>query len=304
MSSTLTESDLRREPVEPSAAGPSSAPSGVEAAVTIIRPEHGWRLFDLRELWRFRELIYFLAWRDVKVRYKQTVFGAAWAILQPAMMMVVFTIFFGRMAAVPTGGVPYPLFAYAGLLPWTFFATAVANAGNSVVGSERMITKIYFPRFAIPLATVVAAVVDFVIALGLLLGLMLYYGFVPGVGWLLIPVLLGLFLLAALGVGAFLAALNVRYRDFRYVIPFLVQIWMFATPSVYMQPKVTAAADVTQVVMNLNPMTALISAFRSAALGGTIDAGPVGLATVIVVAVFLFGALYFRRSEDSFADVI
>src|SRR5207245_2234688 len=171
----------------------------------VLRPPRGWQLINLRELWHFRELLYFLTWRDVKVRYKQTVLGAAWAVLQPAMMMVVFTIFFGRMAGVPSGDLPYPLFVYAGLLPWTFFATAVANAGNSVVGSERLITKIYFPRLAIPFASVGAAVVDFAVAFGLLVALMLYYGVVPGVAILLLPLIVGLIVLAATGVGTLLA---------------------------------------------------------------------------------------------------
>src|SRR5947209_7274564 len=180
--------------------------------LTVIRPPRGWRLIDVGELWRFHELIFFLIWRDVKVRYKQTLLGAAWAVLQPAMMMVVFTIFFGRLAGVPAGDLPYPLFVFAGLLPWTFFATAISAAGNSVVGSERLLTKIYFPRLAIPFASAGAAVVDFSIASGLLLLLMLWYGVLPGLGLLLVPPIFGLFLLAALGVGTLLAALNVAYR--------------------------------------------------------------------------------------------
>jgi lipopolysaccharide transport system permease protein len=272
-------------------------------AVTEILPPVGWQLVNVRELWRFRELLYFLAWRDVKVRYKQTALGAAWALLQPLMMMVVFTIFFGRMAGVPSGGIPYPLFAYAGLLPWTFFATAIASAGNSVVQSERLITKIYFPRLAIPFAAVGAAVVDFVIAFGLLLVLMFYYGIMPGIGMLLAPVIFGLIVLAALGIGTMLGALNVAYRDFRYVIPFLVQLGMFATPTVYMQPKADAT-DSLQALLALNPMTSLIAAFRAAVLGGPISWGPLGLASALVVASFVLGCLYFRKVEDSFADVI
>jgi lipopolysaccharide transport system permease protein len=209
------------------------APAG--RPITVIIPPRAWQLINLSELWEHRELIYLMAWRDIKVRYKQTVLGAAWAVLQPALMMVVFTVFFGRLAKVPSGDLPYPLFAYAGLLPWTFFATAIANAGNSVIGSERLITKIYFPRLAVPFAAVGAAVVDLAVAFGLLIAMMLYYGIAPGPGLLLVPVLVGLMILAAVGVGTLLAALNVSYRDFRYVIPFLVQLWMFATPSVYMQ---------------------------------------------------------------------
>ncbi len=202
--------------------------------VTIIVPPRGWHLLNFRELWKSRELLLFLTWRDVMVRYKQTVLGAAWAILQPAMMMVVFTVFLGRLARVDSGDLPYPVFVYAGLLPWTFFATAITNAGNSVVGSAQMVSKIYFPRLFIPMACVAAAVVDFLIAFLLLAGLMLYYGIRPGWGILLVPLVLALAALAAVGVGALLAALNVAYRDFKYTIPFLVQIWMFATPTVYM----------------------------------------------------------------------
>ncbi len=203
--------------------------------MTAIRPTSGWQLLNIRELWQFRELIGFLIWRDVKVRYKQTVLGVAWAVLQPALMMVVFTLLFSRLAGISSGDLPYPLFAFAGLLPWTFFASALANGGNSVVGSERLITKIYFPRLAVPFAAVGAGVMDFLIAFGLLIVLMFFYGRAPGVGMMLVPFFFGVILLAALGVATLLAALNVAYRDFRYVIPFLVQIWMFATPSLYMQ---------------------------------------------------------------------
>ena len=255
--------DRRQSSPAPITAGTTdSTPAPI---VTLIRPAQGWQLINFGELWQFRELLYFLTWRDVKVRYKQTLLGAAWAILQPLLMMVVFTIFFGRMAGVSSGGVPYPLFAYAGLLPWTFFATAIAAAGNSVVGSERLITKIYFPRLAVPFAAVGAAVVDFLIAFGLLIAMMVYYRVAPGWGLLLVPVIFGAILLAALGVGTLLAALNVAYRDFRYVIPFLVQLWMFATPSVYMQ-----VADEPAVVAS-RP-----ASLPAAATGPRADAGETG----------------------------
>ncbi|MGP0064395.1 MAG: ABC transporter permease [Isosphaeraceae bacterium] len=272
-------------------------------AVMRIRPARGWQWINFGELWQYRELIYFLTWRDVKIRYKQTLLGAAWAILQPLLMMVVFTIFFGRMAGVPSGDLPYPLFAYAGLLPWTFFATAIAAAGNSVVGSERLITKIYFPRLAVPFAAVGAAVVDFVVACGLMGALMIWYRIAPGIGLLLAPVIFGMILLAALGLGALLAALNVAYRDFRYVIPFLVQLGMFATPTVYMQPKAMPAGW-SRVFLTLNPMTSLISAFRNSFLGGPIPWTQVGVASAVVVLLFLLGCLYFHRVEDGFADII
>ena len=282
---------------------PSSRP------ITTIRPARGWQLINLGELWQYRELLYFLTWRDVKVRYKQTLLGAAWAILQPALMMIVFTIFFGRMAKISTGNMPYPLFVFAGLLPWTFFATAIANAGNSVVGSERLITKIYFPRLAVPLAAIAAAIVDFLIACGLLVVLMVFYRLKgapihPGRGLLLLPVIFALIMVAAIGVGALLAALNVNYRDFRYVIPFLVQLWLFATPTVYM-PAFSGPGLRTQIVLATNPLAGLIASFRSALLGnGAIPWNHLYLAAACCVLMLLAGCLYFRRVEDSFADMI
>ncbi len=272
-------------------------------SMTLVEPPASWQWINLSELWRCRELVYFLTWRDVKIRYKQTLLGAAWAVLQPLLMMVVFTIFFGRMAGVPSGGLDYPLFTIAGLLPWTFFASAITNAGNSVVGSERLITKVYFPRLAVPFSAAGAAMVDFFIALGLLLAMMVFYRVVPGINVLLAPLVFGLILLAALGVGTFLAALNVAYRDIRYVIPFLVQLGMFATPTVYMQPKATSAGWV-HMLLTLNPMTTLIAAFRSSILGGPVPWEQLGLAAAAVVLVFLFGCVYFRKVEDSFADIL
>lgn len=271
--------------------------------LTIIRPPRGWQLINFRELWRFRELLFFLTWRDVKIRYKQTVLGAAWAILQPVMMMIVFTIFFSRMAGVSSSDVPYPLFAFAGLLPWTFFASAIGNAGNSVVGSERLITKIYFPRLAIPFASVAAAIVDFLIALGLLLGMMLYYGVLPGLGVLLALAIFLAIVVAAMGMGTLLAALNVAYRDFRYVIPFMLQIWMFATPTLYMQPNPESASRL-QAFLALNPMTGLIAAFRNAVLGRSLSWDQFGMSAGIALVMLLVGCLYFRKVEDRFADII
>ena len=300
-------------------------------------PHQGWQLINFRELWTYRELLYFLAVRDVKVRYKQTLLGGAWAILQPFMMMIVFTVFLGRMAHVSSGELPYPLFVYAGLLPWSFFATAVANAGNSVVGSERLITKIYFPRLSIPFAAVGAVLIDFFIAFLMLLAMMTWYGIPPGPGLALVPVLLALVAFAALGVGTLLAALNVAYRDFRYVIPFLLQLWMFATPTVYMATSADEPdADDVQVssaarpesrqtasdgapaahvrdtgvpvwvrsVLKLNPLTGLIGIFRAAVLGGPLSFERLAYSTAGALVFFVTGCLYFRRVEDSFADVI
>ena len=271
--------------------------------VTRIEARGGWQAVNVRELWQFRELLYFLTWRDVKVRYKQTLLGAAWAVLQPAMMMVVFTVFFGKMAKVSSGDLPYPVFAYLGLVPWTFFATGMANAGNSVVGSERLITKIYFPRLAIPFAAVAAALVDFVIAFGLLGLLMAWFHVVPARTIVLVPVVLAAIMLLALGVGTLLAALNVAYRDFRYVIPFLTQLWMFATPTVYMQPD-AAMRGSFRTLLSLNPLTGLISGFRAACRGGNIDWGQWGLSTALAVVIFVVGCLIFRRMEQNFADII
>jgi len=329
----VTEPESKRLPVlasEPSSASP----------VTYITPPRGWQLLNVQELWKSRELLFFLTWRDVMVRYKQTVLGAAWAILQPAMMMVVFTIFLGQMARVDSGDLPYPVFVYAGLLPWTFFATAISNAGNSVVGSAQMVSKIYFPRLLIPFASVAAAVVDFLIAFLLLAGLMLYYGIAPGWGLLLVPLLLALAVIAAVGVGALLAALNVAYRDFKYTIPFLVQIWMFATPTVYMnvetretaarqtqaagaagqppdaggatagQPGTGRRAGETMVpgwvktALRLNPMTDLIGFFRAAVLGGPLPWARLGTSVAVICVVFVVGLMYFRRVESTFADII
>lgn len=297
----------------------------------IIRPASGWRLVNLRELWQYRDLLYFLTWRDVKVRYKQTALGAAWAILQPALMMVVFSVFFGRMAGVDSDGFPYPLFAFCGLLPWTFFATAIANAGNSVIGSERLITKVYFPRLAVPFASVSAALVDFVVALAMLVALLFWYQIRPTWSLLLVPPLMALFCIAALGTGSLLAALNVSYRDFRYVIPFLVQLWMFATPTIYMQPtdgpghdasgmQARAESEATpktehrrsdgavpdgiQHLLNLNPMTGLVAAFRAAVVGKQMPWPSVGWSSLGAATMFVFGCFYFRRAEDSFADII
>jgi lipopolysaccharide transport system permease protein len=271
--------------------------------VTLIEAPRGWLLVNVRELWQFRELLYFLTWRDAKVRYKQTLLGAMWAVLQPAMMMVVFTVFFGRMAKVSSGDLPYPVFAYMGLVPWTFFATAIANAGNSVVGSERLITKIYFPRLAIPFAAVLAAVLDFLIAFSLLFVLMIGFGIMPGVKMLLVPLIFLPMALTAVGVGTFLAALNVAYRDFRYVIPFLTQLWMFATPTVYMALP-PHPSGVMKALLTLNPMTSLISLFRAACHGGAMDWSQWGLSTAFSLVALLAGCLWFRRMERSFADVI
>ena len=278
-------------------------PLGVELPETVIGPPAGWQLINVRELWQFRELLYFLVWRDVKVRYKQTLLGVAWSILQPAMMMIVFTLFFSRVAGFHDDEVAYPVFVLAGLLPWTFFTAGLSAAGNSVIGSERLITKVYFPRLAVPFAAVGSAFVDFLLALGLLGVVMLYYGVAPGWSVLLAPLMLVLLTLAAAGFGTLLAALNVAYRDVRYVIPFMVQLWIFATPAVYM-PLAGVSDDTVHTLLALNPLNNIVAAFRCAVLGRPIEWLGLATASATVCLVFVAGCLYFRRVEDSFVDLI
>lgn len=297
--SAQTEPVLVREPVIH-----SPVPPEMDTHETVLSPPRGWQLINWAELWRFRELIFILAWRDVKVRYKQTALGAAWAILQPAMMMVVFTIFFSRIGGLTSDGVPYHIFVYAGLLPWIFFSTAVTGASQSVIGSERLVTKIYFPRLVLPLSAVAVAIVDFCFALALLVVLMASSGIMPGPGIFLMPLFFGLLMVAALGVGIFLAGLHVSYRDFRYVTPFMIQLWMFATPSIYMATAREGLSPAVQWLLALNPLTGVIAGFRAACLGGEIPWASVGISTILILGVFGLGCLYFRRVEDWFADII
>jgi lipopolysaccharide transport system permease protein len=280
-------------------AGPQSA----DPPLTVIERRRGLLLFDLRELWRYRELLLFLTWRDVKVRYKQTALGAAWALLQPLGMMALFT-FFIRPGADAAGAVPYPLFAFTGLLAWMFFGNALGSASTSVVGNQNLVTKIYFPRLIIPMAAVGVGLVDFAVGALLLPPLMLAYGVAPGWGLLLAPLLIGLLALAAVGVGALLAALTVAYRDFRHVIPFLVQFWMFATPSIY---RPDGVGPRWQAWMPLNPAYGLILNFRWAVLGGAPDAHALyalGVSAATSLLLLAAGCLYFRRVERGFADII
>ena len=269
--------------------------------VTVIEPQSGWRLVDWNELWAYRELLYVLTMRDIKVRYKQTVLGFAWAIIQPFMMMVVFSVFFGRLANMPSDGFPYPLFVYAALLPWTFFANSISSSANSLVGSANLVSKVYFPRLIIPLSSVGSGLVDFAIAGGILLLLMVYYG----VGWtsnlFMVPILVIAAAFTALGVGTFLAALNVAYRDFRYVVPFLVQFWMFATPVVYPASLVPRE---WQWALYLNPMAGVIEGFRSAFLGRPFDVPGILLSLAIAGILFAAGIAYFGKVERRFADII
>jgi lipopolysaccharide transport system permease protein len=275
---------------------------GENLPVTVIERRPGWQLINLAELWRFRELLYFLTWRDVKVRYKQTVFGAAWAILQPFATMVVFSIFIGQ--AVRGNGIEnYALFAFAGLLPWTFLANAVSSAGQSVVGSQNLVTKVYFPRLIIPMAAVGVGLVDFVVGSAMLAAMMAWYGVVPTWTVFLAPVFFAFLVLAALGMGTLLSALTVAYRDLRYVVPFMVQLWLFATPCIYLR-----AEDVVgprgRLLLPLNPAYGLIFNFRQAILGGPLDLTSFAISAAVGVVLILIGCFYFRRVERSFADII
>jgi lipopolysaccharide transport system permease protein len=281
--------------------GESSAPAALP--LTVLEPRPGWHLIDLRELWRYRELLYFLTWRDVKIRYKQTVLGAGWAILQPLATMVVFSLFFRRAAGDPSSHVPYSLFVLAGLVPWMFFSNAISQAGQSVVGNHNLVTKIYFPRLLIPLGAVTAGLVDLAVAMGMLLIMMLWYGVAPNWEFVLVPALTFGLTLAALGVGTLLSALTVAYRDFRYVVPFMVQLWMFATPSIYLQSRSEVGSRL-RYVLPLNPAYGLIANFRQAMLGGSLEGYSLTVSSAVSVLLVLGGCLYFRRVERDFADII
>jgi lipopolysaccharide transport system permease protein len=280
-----------------------AAPEAAELPVTVIRPSRGWVPLELGDLIAYRELLGFLAWRDIKVRYKQTVLGAAWAIIQPFAAMVVFTIFFHRMAGIgPESDVPYPIWSYAGLLPWTLFAQAFTRASQSLVAESNLLTKVYFPRLIMPLAATLSAVADFAIAFLVFAGMLLYYGITPGIEMLYLPLLLLLALMTATGVGLWLAAINVKYRDVRYTIPFIVQMWLFTSPVVYPSSKVPEAY---RMIYGLNPMAGVIDGFRWCLLGVGSGPGPMFWVSVGVSAFILItGAFYFRRMEDSFADIV
>lgn len=280
----------------------SGAPITPGRGWTILEPRRGWAGLDLREVWRYHELLYFLAWRDIKVRYKQTVIGAAWAVLQPVMTMVVFSVIFGRLAGLPSDGIPYPVFVYAALLPWTFFATALSNSGLSLAHNAGLISKVYFPRLVVPLASVLGSTVDFGLAFLVLLGLMLFYGIVPGVAVLTVPLFLLLAFATALGCGIWLAALNAKYRDIGYTIPFLIQFWLFVTPVAYPSSLIP---EEWRLVYGLNPMAGVVEGFRWALLGKSAGPSPLILVSAaVVLAVLVSGLFYFRQVEREFADVI
>ena len=267
----------------------------------IIEPRGTLAGFQFRELWQYRELLRFLVVRDIKVRYKQTMLGGLWAILQPFMNMVVFTIFFGHLAKIPSDHLPYPIFVYTALLPWQFFSGGIGSSGNSLVANSHLISKVYFPRMIIPAASLGAGCLDFLIAFILLIVMMIYYGISPGIGILLFPILMTLVAVAALGVGMILAALNVAYRDFRYVIPFLIQFWLFATPVIY---PVSIVPEQWRWLINLNPMAGLITGIRSSLLDLPLSWPDIWISGSISMGLFVIGIFYFKKMERRFADII
>ena len=267
----------------------------------LIEPAHGWQALELGDLWRYRELLYFLTWRDIKVRYKQTILGAAWAILQPLLTMLVFSVIFGQLAKLPSEGIPYPIFTYTALLPWQLFAFALTNSSNSLVGSQNLVSKVYFPRLVIPIASVLPGLVDFAISFAVLLGMMLYFQ-IPLTGRVLVlPVFLLLALATALGVGLWLSALNVEYRDIRYVVPFLTMFWQYATPVAYSSSLIP---ERWRLLYGLNPMTGVVEGFRWALLGKGDVGGLLWISIIIIILLVITGLLYFKRMETTFADVI
>jgi lipopolysaccharide transport system permease protein len=270
--------------------------------VTVIESSRGWVSLKLAELWEYRELLYFLTWREIKVRYKQTALGATWAIIQPLFTMIVFSIFFGRLAKMPSDGIPYPLFSLTGLIPWTFFAGGLGMSSNSLVASANLISKVYFPRLAIPLSSVLSGVVDFAISFILLIGMMAFYHQAPSLRCVFLPLFFLLAFVTALGVGLWLSALNVEYRDVRYTVPFLTQFWMFATPIAY---PASLLHGVWRTVYGLNPMVGVVEGFRWALLGTNNAPGPmIVVSSLASILILVGGAFYFRRMEKTFADLV
>ena len=274
----------------------------VELPELVIRPSSGWVSLNLADLWRYRELIVFLAWRDISVRYKQTVLGAAWAIIQPFFTMIVFTIFFGQLGKIPSDGLPYPVFAYCALLPWQLFAYSLGESGNSLVANQNLITKVYFPRVVIPLAATLGGLLDFVISFVVLILMMIYYQIRPTEAVWTLPLFILLALITALGAGLWLSALNVEYRDVRYTIPFLTQFWLFLTPIAYPSSMVP---EQWRALYGINPMVGGVEGFRWALLGTGSPPGPMMIVSVLAaLALFVSGLFYFRRMERTFADKV
>jgi lipopolysaccharide transport system permease protein len=290
---------------EPAGVPAQAASAGLAAddlGVTVIRPRRGWQSLGWDDLWRYRELLYFLTWRDIKVRYKQTVLGVAWAVIQPVVATVVFALFFGKLAGLSRlTDVPYPVFLYAGILPWTFFAEAVSQASQSLITSSSLLTKVYFPRLIVPAASVAGLLVDLAISLVVMGCLLAGYGVWPGPNVVLLPLLLVATVLTTLGVGTLLAALTVAYRDFRYVVPFLLQIWLFASPVVYGFDEVPSR---WQLVYALNPMAGIIDGYRASLVGEPLRGDCLVVSVAVAVFLFFMGTAYFRRAERRFADIV
>ncbi len=279
----------------------TSAPKDAPPEI-IFGPTRGWSMPNLGTLWEYRDLLYFLAWRDVKVRYKQTIIGAAWAILTPVMTMIVFSAIFGSLIGIPSNGVPYPIFVYSALLPWTFFASALRESGSSLVANANLISKVYFPRLVLPIASVLVAMLDFAVAFVVLVVMMLFYRIIPGFGILLVPLFLLLSLLTALGAGLWLSALEVKYRDVRHTVPFLTQFWLFLTPVIYPSSLIP---ERWRLLYGLNPMVGVVEGFRWSLLGTTKTPDQMVLvSTIVVLAMFIGGLFFFRRVEREFADVV
>ena len=273
-----------------------------QSPVIVVKPSKGWISLNLDELWEYRELLYFLTWRNIKVRYKQTVLGAAWAIIQPFFTMVVFSLFFGKLAKVPSDGIPYPIFAYAALVPWMFFANGLNQSSDSLVGSADLIKKVYFPRLIVPISSVISGVIDFVLAFVVLVGMMLFYGIYPTANTIWLPFLLLLAFVTSLGVGLWLSALNVQFRDVRHTVPFLTQFWLFATPIAYPS---SLLSEPWHTLFGINPMVGVVEGFRWALLGTETAPGPIIIVSSLVALVLLVGgAFFFRRMEKTFADVV
>ena len=272
------------------------------ASIAFLRPSSGWVSLNLRELWEYRELLYFLTWRDIKIRYKQTALGAVWAIIQPFMTMVVFSLFFGHLAKIPSDGIPYPIFSFAALVPWTFFANGLQQSANSLVGSANLVKKVYFPRLIIPIATTLSGAVDFVVAFTVLLGMMCYYGLTPTINIVWLPLFFFLALVTSLGVSLWLAAMNAQFRDIRFAVPFLAQFWMFCTPIAYPS---SLLPEPWRTVYGINPMAGVVEGFRWALLGSDTAPGPIiALSSFVALVLFIGGAFYFRRLERTFADIV
>jgi lipopolysaccharide transport system permease protein len=278
---------------------------GAAASVTLnevlIEPSRGWPSLKLKELWEYRELLYFLAWRDIKLRYKQTALGVAWAVLQPLSTMLLFWLLFGRLAGIKSDGIPYPIFAFSALMFWTFFANAITNSSNSLVGNSHLITKVYFPRMIIPIAAVGAGLLDLLISFPLLVVMGIYYSIDLRWTILMVPVLVLMTVFLAVGVGMLLSALNVKYRDVRHALPFVVQLWLFATPIIY---PTSMLPERWRWLLRLNPLTGIIEAFRASLFGGELDWAALGISASLTIALLLYSVYSFRRVEKRFADIV